>query len=105
MRKGTEVTLAVILIIFVVAVIILVVNNSPSKLINKPEEEKTTTKFELIDSHYIGDDINDIELLSEVGFAACPADVCAEVKAVAGIQVMQRKGGEGCVREVVDNIA
>ena len=58
MRKGTEVTLAVILIIFVVAVIILVVNNSPSKLINKPEEEKTTKKFELIDSHYIGDDIN-----------------------------------------------
>lgn len=48
---------------------------------------------------YIGDDINDIELLSEVGFAACPADACAKVKAVAGIKVMQRKGGEGCVRE------
>ncbi len=50
---------------------------------------------------YIGDDINDIELLSEVGFAACPADACADVKAVAGIQVMQRKGGEGCVREFI----
>ena len=53
---------------------------------------------------YIGDDINDIELLSEVGFAACPADACAEVKAVAGIQVMQKNGGEGCVREVVERI-
>ena len=53
---------------------------------------------------YIGDDINDIELLSEVGFAACPADACAEVKAVAGIQVMQKKGGDGCVREVVEKI-
>lgn len=53
---------------------------------------------------YIGDDINDIELLSEVGFAACPADACAEVKAVAGIQVMQKNGGEGCVREVVERV-
>lgn len=50
---------------------------------------------------YIGDDINDIELLSEVGFAACPADACAEVKAVAGIQVMQKNGGDGCVRETI----
>ncbi len=53
---------------------------------------------------YIGDDINDIELLSEVGVAACPADACAEVKAVAGIQVMQKNGGDGCVREVVERI-
>ncbi len=53
---------------------------------------------------YIGDDINDIELLSEVGVAACPADACAEVKAVAGIRVMQKKGGDGCVREVVERI-
>ena len=53
---------------------------------------------------YIGDDINDLELLSEVGFGACPADACMEVKSVAGIQVMQRKGGEGCVRELVNLI-
>ena len=53
---------------------------------------------------YIGDDINDIELLSEVGVAACPADACAEVKAALGIEIMTRKGGEGCVREVVDKI-
>jgi len=53
---------------------------------------------------YIGDDINDIELLSEVGFAACPADACSEVKAMAGIIVMQKNGGDGCVREVVAKI-
>ena len=53
---------------------------------------------------YIGDDINDIELLSAVGFAACPADACAEVKAVTGIRVMQKNGGDGCVRELVYGI-
>ena len=58
----------------------------------------------LKDVAYIGDDINDIELLSEVGFAACPADACVEVKAVAGIQVMLKNGGEGCVREVIEKI-
>ena len=58
----------------------------------------------LKDVAYIGDDINDIELLSEVGYAACPADACAEVKNVYYINVMCRKGGEGCVRELVEKI-
>ncbi len=50
---------------------------------------------------FIGDDVNDVELLSKVGFAACPADACEEVKSVPAIEVMTRKGGEGCVREMV----
>lgn len=48
---------------------------------------------------YIGDDVNCIELLSAVGLAACPADADARVKAIPGILVMTKKGGEGCVRE------
>ena len=51
---------------------------------------------------YIGDDVNCIELLSSVGVAACPADACAKVKKTPGIVVMNKKGGEGCVREWVD---
>ncbi len=51
------------------------------------------------DVAYIGDDVNCIELLSSVGFAACPSDACARVKEIPGIKVMTRKGGEGCVRE------
>ncbi len=57
MSKKKELTLAVILIIFIVAVIALVVANSPAKN-NNVTQEKTTVKFELIDTHYIGDDIN-----------------------------------------------
>lgn len=54
---------------------------------------------------YIGDDINCIELLSAVGMAACPADADARVKAIPGIHVMSKKGGEGCVREFCETIS
>ena len=51
---------------------------------------------------YIGDDINCIDLLSAVGIAACPADANDRVKAISGIMIMDKKGGEGCVREFID---
>lgn len=53
---------------------------------------------------YIGDDVNCIELLSAVGFAACPADADARVKAIPGIHVMTKKGGEGSVREFCESL-
>ena len=51
---------------------------------------------------YIGDDINCYELLCAVGVKACPADACEKVKNIAGMQVMKRKGGDGCVREFIE---
>lgn len=53
---------------------------------------------------YIGDDINCIELLSSVGLAACPADACEKVKEIPGIQMMNNKGGHGCVREFINKL-
>lgn len=53
---------------------------------------------------YIGDDVNCIDLLSAVGFAACPADADWRVLAIQGIHVMVKKGGGGCVREFCDQI-
>lgn len=53
---------------------------------------------------YIGDDINCIDLLSSVGVAACPADAHQKVKDITGIKVMTKKGGEGCVREFIEEI-
>ncbi len=50
---------------------------------------------------YIGDDINDIEVLSAVGLACCPKDAIKSVKNVAHI-ITNTKGGEGVIREVVD---
>ena len=53
---------------------------------------------------YIGDDVNCYELLSHVGFAACPADASDIIKEIIGIKVMKKKGGDGCVREFIDSI-
>jgi N-acylneuraminate cytidylyltransferase len=51
---------------------------------------------------YIGDDINCINLLKEVGFAACPADAMESIKKICNIKVLSLKGGEGVVREFVE---
>lgn len=51
---------------------------------------------------YIGDDINCFELLSNVGFAACPRDAVSEIKTIKGINLLDSKGGEGAVREFVE---
>ena len=52
---------------------------------------------------YMGDDLNDLDCLRSVGFAACPADAIEAVKATAGY-VAAHKGGEGAVRDVADFI-
>lgn len=53
---------------------------------------------------YIGDDINCYDLLYAVGLAACPINACEKIKQIPSIKVMKSKGGEGCVREFIDNI-
>lgn len=52
---------------------------------------------------YIGDDINDIELLKAVGFSACPADAMPIVKDVVKY-IAKSNGGRGVIREVVEEI-
>lgn len=49
---------------------------------------------------FVGDDVNDIELLEQVGFAFCPADAAEDVKSVCGIKVLPSKGGEGVLRDL-----
>ncbi len=53
---------------------------------------------------YIGDDVNCYDLLAAVGWAACPADACDKVKAIPGILILKRRGGDACVREWIDMI-
>jgi len=54
---------------------------------------------ELDEVAYIGDDINCYELLSSVGYAACPVDATKKIKEIPGITILNTKGGEGAVRE------
>lgn len=50
---------------------------------------------------YIGDDLNDLELLKAVGYSCCPANAQSEVKVVVDY-ITTRKGGDGVIREVAD---
>jgi N-acylneuraminate cytidylyltransferase len=50
---------------------------------------------------YIGDDINDIELLKTVGFSACPHNAPEYIKEIVQFVTMKR-GGEGAFREFVE---
>jgi YrbI family 3-deoxy-D-manno-octulosonate 8-phosphate phosphatase len=56
----------------------------------------------LKEAAYIGDDINCIELLKEAGIAACPANAVEQVKNIKGIIHLEKKGGEGAVREFIE---
>ncbi len=53
---------------------------------------------------YVGDDINDIDILSAVGFPCCPPNARPEVKAIPGIKVLHTPGGQGAIREIADEI-
>jgi 3-deoxy-D-manno-octulosonate 8-phosphate phosphatase (KDO 8-P phosphatase) len=51
---------------------------------------------------YIGDDVNDLSIMNAVGFTACPNDALPAVKDFVDV-VLKLKGGDGCVREFIDN--
>lgn len=58
----------------------------------------------LHDVAYIGDDVNDLELLQNVGFAACPSDAHQQVKKLPNIKVLSHRGGAAAVREFIDSL-
>lgn len=76
-------------------------------------EEGVTNKLEIVkrlcvehqikmqDVAYVGDDINDIEVVQNVGFGCSVANGVNEVKDVAKY-VTNKTGGQGAVREVID---
>ena len=53
---------------------------------------------------FVGDDINDVELLSSVGYPCCPPNARPEIKAIKGIKVLKTPGGQGAIREICDEI-
>ncbi len=50
---------------------------------------------------FIGDDINDLDTIEYVAISACPHDAHFSVVKKVDV-VLQRNGGEGCVREFID---
>jgi 3-deoxy-D-manno-octulosonate 8-phosphate phosphatase (KDO 8-P phosphatase) len=52
---------------------------------------------------YMGDDVNDLAVIGEVGLSAAPADAPLEVKARA-YMITDARGGQGCLREFLEAI-
>lgn len=52
---------------------------------------------------YIGDDINDLELLKKVGWSGVPSSAPRYIQSVATVR-LEKKGGEGVFREFVETI-
>jgi len=52
---------------------------------------------------YMGDDIPDYPVMERIGFPCCPSDASPEIKELS-IYVSPKKGGEGCVRDVLEQI-
>ena len=50
---------------------------------------------------YIGDDVNDLQVMERVGIAGCPADAMGPVRAVTHYTCAQ-KGGDGAFREFAE---
>lgn len=50
---------------------------------------------------YMGDDIPDMRVMQRVGFPCCPADAAPEIKAISAY-VSHRNGGDGCVRDLLE---
>ena len=52
---------------------------------------------------YMGDDIPDFEILKVCGCPCCPADAASDVRDIC-TYVSHRNGGEGCVRDVIEQV-
>lgn len=59
--------------------------------------------IKLTEVAYIGDDINDIELLKATGISACPNSAPEQIKQIVQI-ILKKNGGEGVFREFIELI-
>lgn len=52
---------------------------------------------------YMGDDLPDYEVMKMVGIPTCPVDAAEEIKAIS-VYISDKKGGDGCVRDIVEQV-
>lgn len=71
--------------------------------IEKYQEIIGKYRLEAKDIVYMGDDIPDYPVMELVGMPCAPQDAAPEIKAVAKY-VSPIKGGEGCVRDIIEQV-
>ena len=66
---------------------------------------KLCKSYNLVENNiaYIGDDVNDLEVMKKVGLSITPNDGISEIKKIVDYKC-KKKGGEGTLREVCDLI-
>lgn len=52
---------------------------------------------------YMGDDIPDYQVMLRVGMPVCPADAAEEIRKISRY-ISHFNGGEGCVRDVIEQV-
>ena len=52
---------------------------------------------------YMGDDLVDYQIMKNIGLPTCPIDAAPEIKEISKY-ISDKKGGEGCVRDVVEQV-
>jgi 3-deoxy-D-manno-octulosonate 8-phosphate phosphatase (KDO 8-P phosphatase) len=55
------------------------------------------------DVAYVGNDINDLEVMKLVGTTICPADAYVNIKEISQY-ILESKGGDGVAREIFDKL-
>ena len=71
--------------------------------VDKMNEYLKIYDIDIINVLYMGDDIPDYEVMKNVGLPACPKDAVQEIQDIS-IYVSQKKGGNGCVRDVIEQV-
>lgn len=61
-------------------------------------------KIDMESIAFIGDDVNDFELLSNLNIKACPNNAVNKIKSIPNIIILDSKGGDGVVREFTELI-
>ena len=73
---------------------------------NKVDQYKQLVKKYNLNSEnvlYMGDDIPDFPVMNIVGMPVCPNDAAPEIQSISKY-ISNKKGGEGCVRDVIEQI-
>ena len=52
---------------------------------------------------YMGDDVPDYPVMKVVGLPCCPNDAAPEIRQISKY-ISNKKGGEGCVRDIIEQI-
>jgi len=75
------------------------IENKKSALINYCQKND----FELQNVAYVGNDINDKEVMEIAGTTYCPSDAHKSIQDISD-NILKTKGGDGVIREILDII-